>query len=337
MKKTLLTIDDDLLDFLRSDAAKERRSMSAQICVLLELCKKCGGYSGLIEKVTINNLQPEASGKGPAKPIGRPRKPGIITEEFSGLSLCALKLYNKRKKKGLIIKYGNNYRKAAKYIRESLETGTFPREDVQRDFTEDCDSFVIRDAVGDTMDDVFKNCENQGCVLYDGWLDLGDELDGSETVNSSGNKSGQRDQRKAGVSESHTAKPQNTNKSAPNNQSEQDASPDRNSSKRQKTLDEIMSVEWDDVSVDDAKAEFKKVCSNVEVKDAARRYISECYPDNPKMRLSSLKASDILNIMQDLQQEYYSNQREQAGTVRGKVASNNSIWAQWAAGGHDDR
>lgn len=44
MSKILFNVEDDLEQFLREDAKTERRTISAQLNMLLELCKNMGGY-----------------------------------------------------------------------------------------------------------------------------------------------------------------------------------------------------------------------------------------------------------------------------------------------------
>lgn len=56
MKKTLISVDDELIEFIKKDAEKERRSMSGQICMLIELCKQNGGYSTIVEKLNTYDL-----------------------------------------------------------------------------------------------------------------------------------------------------------------------------------------------------------------------------------------------------------------------------------------
>lgn len=53
MGKILVTLDDDLIDFLRRDASHDDRKTSAQLSVILKLTRQCGGYEHLKHMVEV--------------------------------------------------------------------------------------------------------------------------------------------------------------------------------------------------------------------------------------------------------------------------------------------
>lgn len=175
MGKHLFTVDDDLLEFLKNDAKRCRRSMSAQVCTLLELCRKYNGYDGLVEKLIVNsikNTQKEIS----AAPI-RKRKPGSIAVEPHEIPGCALILYNKTKKIGLAVKI-SDYKTASEYIKEALENGSFIDAETQDSYFSG-DSFRVYDAIGENMEEVINNHKGQ-IDMYNNWVDLSEISDANK-------------------------------------------------------------------------------------------------------------------------------------------------------------
>lgn len=290
MKKTLLTIEPEILDFLKADAEKERRTMSAQVCALLELCQKYGGYSALVEKLTVNRLVQEsrtaeqdpttqknqsASGRKP----GRPKKPGTITIAAPMISSLYLVVINKRTKKRLIV-YAPDYAAVSEYIKDALDAGNFEHEDIQREYTDNRDSFIIQPAGGDSPDhvrEIYADVE-----FYDGWMDLSGIGEPAEDGGQSA---------------------QNPPEESP-----------RKQRTRRATLKQFMAVEWDDVQPDQVKQLYKKVASNKEVEAAVQKYIKDSLPSFYNPDPKQLEDGELLNILQELQQEIYARQRNDGGT-----------------------
>ena len=284
MKKTLLTIEPEILDFLKADAERERRTMSAQVCVLLELCQKYGGYSALVEKLTLNGQAQEAQTVQPkpaaTRKTGRPKKPGTITIAAPIVSSLYLVVINKRTKKRLIV-YAPDYAAVSEYIKDALNAGDFEYEDIQREYTDNRDSFIIQPAGGDSPDHVREIYADVD--FYDGWLDL------------------------SGIGEDIP----DDGQSAQNPPEE----PPKKQRTRRATLKQFMAVEWDDVQPGQVKQLYKKVASNKEVQEAVQKYIKDSLPSFYNPDPEQLEDGELLNVLQELQQEIYARQRNGGDTA----------------------
>ena len=280
MKKTLVVIDEGLLEFLKQDAKKEHRTMSGQLCALLELCRSHGGYSEMAHKININDMedtQPKADTATPApaptpttsRRVGRPRKPGtvkIATKTIPGSYLFAV---NKRTGKHLVV-YAPDYSASAVYIKSSLETGTFERQDVQDDFTENHDSFTIQAAEGDDLQSLYGIYEDQ--EFYEGWLDL-----------------------------SHIGSPE-----AEDGQDEEEPGPVEEPKKQNLTINAFMDIKWDEVQPNMVRKLYDNFADTPEVKRAVRAYLKSLGDEEPGFlhgTADNITNEELLDVMQTLQQK----------------------------------
>lgn len=288
MERCVLYLKPENRDFLKEDSEKNNYNQSQYVNSLIEMSRDFGGYRPLLlhlesYKQSLQQVnspqQPSQSPSNtsasttPPRKVGRPRKPGIVKiAPLNGTSKFML-IMNKRTGKNLIA-LAPDFIPAAQYVRKALQEGTFERKDVQSDFTDSCDSFLIQQTAGDTVRQVHEIYSDLD--FYDSWIDL----------SSIGNIPDYMDMEEI-----------------------EDEKPKKRTRKKRPSLKTFMSIRWDEVKPDMVHEFFKNVADVPEVHDAVVAYIERAkvthelpdflIPDKPE----DLEAHKLLAVLQQLQED----------------------------------
>lgn len=273
MAKTIITIDDGLLDYIKSDAAKERRSMAGQICKLIELSREHGGYEGLVKRLDVQDAK-ESAKDAPATRGRKRTKPQKITwDNCRGGSDCAAILYNADDDKALIVKTNKPERDIV-IIEQMLKSGKFPIADVQEDYSGKCCKFEVLSGFGDTVEEVRSNCD--AAEFYGEVYDCMGDADNPVIE-----------------------QPDNSTQSA-----DQDAVVDSPGAVNPPTTQEILRINWDSLETEDALKQYLSACDNADLREVAEKYIQQVYAPSDGVTYNTIFDDDVLPIMDRFRRKY---------------------------------
>lgn len=266
MAKTIITIDDELLDYIKADAAKERRSMAGQICKLIELSRECGGYESLVKRLAVQDAKGSVKEGSETRSRRRTKPQEITWGNYFVDGDCAAILYNKDDDKALIIK-SNNPKGDANRAIGLLKSGKFPIQDVQEDYSSKCCKFEVLSGFGNTINEVRNNCD--AAEFYGDVYDCMGDVDGTR-IEQPGNNIRPDDNVAA-------------NPSSPVNPP---------------TTQEILAIDWDALEPEDALKQYLGACDNPELREVAEKYIRQAYAPSDGITYNSILDDDVIPIIE---------------------------------------
>lgn len=265
MAKIPVKIDEDIMDFIKSDAAKDYRSVAGQVNALLDLCRQAGGYRELLKAINAVDLQKEQLSSR-TETRGRKRtRPQEIKWHTNGGCDCAVILHNVDDDKALVVKT-NDFTNDVKSVISQLKSGKFPVAEVQADYSDKCCKFEVLSGFGDTIEEVRSNCDVSEFYedMYDcGGGDIPEEFGRTEAV------------------------PQAAN-----------------STSNVPALADVLAIPWDTMSHQQTLRQYMTICKNPEVREIAEAYIDEQFAPEDEVVPETIFAEDAAIIMDRFRRKY---------------------------------
>lgn len=265
MAKIPVKIDEDIMEFIKTDAKQNYRSVAGQVNAVLDLCRQAGGYMELLrlmQRAEIVTEQTATRTETRGRKRTRPQK--IDWSGLRGGCECAVILYNIDDDKALIVKT-DDFFNDTNWIVEQLRLGRFSRSDIQADYSEKCCKFAVLSGHGETIEEVRRNCV--ASEFYDGIYDC--------TTSAKVSKDSQPQA---------TELPE-TDHSIP-------------------TVTDVLSIDWDTMHHQQTLRKYLTICKNPEVREIAEAYIDEQFAPEDEIEPETVFAEDAAVIMDRFCRKY---------------------------------
>jgi len=265
MAKIPVKIDEDIMDFIKTDAAKNYRSVAGQVNAVLDLCRQAGGYMELLRLIQrAETVTEQTATKVGSRGRKRTRPQKIDWSGLRGGCECAVILHNIDDDKALIVRTDDFFNDIS-WVVEQLRSGRFSRSDVQADYSDKCCKFAVLSGFGETIEEVKNNCE--ASEFYDGIYDC----TGSAKVSKD--------------SQPQATDLPETDQSIP-------------------TVTDVLSIDWDTMHHQQTLRKYLTICKNPEVREIAEAYIDEQFSPEDEIEPETIFAEDAAIIMDRFCRKY---------------------------------